>query len=94
MNDAAMNEAIEDRAGGIGGFSRAYLQRRYMVLFYSLLLTMVTVPASGVLGIDSAFIDLFLAANLLIAVIPLGTKRARHVLLFILMILWGAELAR
>jgi hypothetical protein len=85
MSDAAMNEAIEDRAGGIGGFSRAYLQRRYMVLFYSLLLTMVTVPASGVLGIDSAFIDLFLAANLLIAVIPLGTKRARHVLLFILL---------
>src|SRR6266478_5243765 len=76
MSDAAMNEAIEDRAGGIGGFSRAYIQRRYMVLFYSLLLTMVTVPASGVLGIDSAFIDLFLAANLLIAVVPLAPWEA------------------
>jgi hypothetical protein len=47
-----------------------------MYLFYSLLLTIVTVPACGALGIDPAFIDLFLAANLLIAVIPLGTKRA------------------
>jgi Ion channel len=85
-----MNEAIEDRAGGISG---TYLRRRYMVLFYSLLLTMVTVPASGILGINPAFIDLFLAANLLIAVIPLGTKRARRVLFFILMILWAARLA-
>ncbi len=71
-----------------------YLRRRYMVLFYSLLLTMVTVPASGVLGIDPVFIDLFLAANLLIAVIPLETRRARRVLFFILMILSAARIAR
>jgi len=45
-----MNEVIEDRAGGIGGRGGVYLRRRYMVLFYSLLLTMVAVPASGVLG--------------------------------------------
>ena len=88
-----MKEAIEDQFGGIGGLSRAHLRRRYMVLFYSLLLTMVAVPASGVLGIDPAFIELFLAANLLIAVIPLETKSARRVLLFILMILWAARLA-
>ena len=85
-----MSEATENRAGGIGG---TYLRRRYMFLFYSLLLTMVTVPTSGVLGIDPAFIDLFLAANLLIAVIPLGTKKARCVLLSILMVLWAARLA-
>jgi len=71
-----MNEAVENRAG-VGSLGRAYLLRRYMYLFYSLLLTMVTVPASGMLGINPAFIDLFLAANLLIAVIPLGTKIAR-----------------
>ncbi len=88
-----MNEAIEDRDGAIGGLGLGYLRRRYMFLFYSLLLTMVTVPASGVLGINPAFIDLFLAANLLIAVIPLGTKRARQVLLYILIILWAARLA-
>ncbi len=71
-----MNEAIEDQAAGISGLGGTYLRRRYMVLFYSLLLTMVTVPASGVLGIDSAFIDLFLAANLLIAVVPLAPWEA------------------
>ena len=88
-----MNEAILERAGGIGEIASAYLRRRYMFLFYSLLLTMVTVPTSGVLGIDPVFIDLFLAANLLIAVIPLGTKKARCVLLSILMVLWAARLA-
>ena len=87
-----MNETIEDRAGGIDGLSRA-LRRRYMILFYSLLLTMLTVPASGVVRIDPAFIELFLAANLLIAVMPLETKRARRILLFILMIVWAARLA-
>ena len=46
-----MNEAIENRAGGIGGRDGAYLRRRYMILFYSLLFTMVAVPASGVVGI-------------------------------------------
>src|SRR6266545_1577362 len=86
-----MSEATKNRSGGIGGM---YLRRRYMVLFYSLLLTMVTVPASGVLGIDPVFIDLFLAANLLIAVIPLETRRARRVLFFILMILSAARIAR
>ena len=39
-------------------FGGVYLQRRYMILFYSLLLTMVAVPASRVLGIDAAFIRL------------------------------------
>jgi hypothetical protein len=88
-----MNEAIEDRDVGTGGLAHAYLRRRYIFLFYSLLLTMVILPVWGVLGIDPAFIDLFLAANLLIAVIPLGTKRARRILLYILMILCGARLA-
>jgi voltage-gated potassium channel Kch len=87
-----MNEAIRAQASVIGGLSRA-LRRRYMVLFYSLLLTMLTVPASGVLRINPVFIELFLAANLLIAVMPLETKRARRILLFILMILWAARLA-
>jgi voltage-gated potassium channel Kch len=88
-----MNEAIEDQAHGIGGLGRAHLRRRYMILFYSLLLTMVAVPALGALGIDPGFIELFLAANLLIAVVPLGTKRAQRVLLFVLMILWAVRLA-
>jgi hypothetical protein len=74
-----MSETTENRAAVIGG---TYLRRRYMFLFYSLLLTMVTVPASGALGINPAFIDLFFAANLLIAVIPLGTKKARCILLW------------
>jgi voltage-gated potassium channel Kch len=88
-----MNEAIDDRAGGITELGRARRQRRYIVLFYSLLLTIVAVPALGVLGIDPGFVELFLAANLLIAVVPLETKRARRILLFVLVILWAARLS-
>jgi voltage-gated potassium channel Kch len=88
-----MNEAIVERAGGIGEIASAYLRRRYAILFYSLLVTMVAVPALGILGVDPAFIELFLGANLLVAVAPLGTRRARRVLLYVLMILWAARLA-
>jgi hypothetical protein len=88
-----MSEASENRAGDIGELGSAYLRRRYVILFYSLLLTMVAVPALGVLGVDPGFIELFLAANLLVAVVPLGTRRARRVLLYALMILWAARLA-
>jgi hypothetical protein len=88
-----MSEATENRAGDIGELGSAYLRRRYVILFYSLLLTMGAVPALGVLGVDPAFIELFLAANLLVAVVPLGTRRARRVLLYALMVLWAARLA-
>jgi hypothetical protein len=88
-----MNEGMEARAAGIGGLGGAYRRRRYMILFYSLLLTMVAIPASGILGIDPAFIEFFLAANLLAAVIPLGTRGARRALLFVLVALWAARLA-
>ena len=46
------------RSSSASVFGGVYLQRRYMILFYSLLLTMVAVPASGVLGIGAALIRL------------------------------------
>ena len=46
------------RSASASVFGGVYLQRRYLILFYSLLLTMVAVRASGVLGADAAFIRL------------------------------------
>lgn len=79
--------------GRIGEVGRAYLQRRFTILFYSLLLTVVAAPASGALGLDAGLLECFLAANLLIAVTSAGTERGWRVLLVTLAILWVARLA-
>jgi hypothetical protein len=78
-----MTLAIEDRTGAERVFGYAYLRRRYAVLFYTLLLTMVAVPLVAAFGLTGALIELFLAANLVAAVIPVSTGKDHPVLLFI-----------
>ena len=80
------------RASGIGGLGRACVQRRYAILFYSLLLTLVAAPMSGALGFNAYVIEAFLAANLLVAVTSVGTTRSVRILLVILAILWITRL--
>ena len=79
-----MNEAIDDRAGGIGALVRAYFQRRYTILFYSLLFTIAAAPLFASMGLGTDLIELFLAANLVAAVIPIGSRSGRRLLLGIL----------
>ena len=79
-----MNEAIEDQAHGIGGLRRAYFQRRYTILFYSLLLTIAAGPLFNSMGLGTDLIEFFLAINLLAAVIPIGSRSGRRLLLGIL----------
>ena len=79
-----MNEAMEDQAHGIGGLRRAYFQRRYTILFYSLLLTIAAGPLFTSMGLSTDLIEFFLAINLLAAVIPIGSRGGRRLLLGIL----------
>ena len=72
--------------------SDAYARRRFTILFYSLLLTLVVAPASGALGIDAGLLEFFLAVNLLIAVTSVGSKRSWRGLLLVVVILWVARL--
>jgi Ion channel len=81
---AAMSEVLASGVGGIGGFGRAYFRRRYTILFYSLLLTMVAAPLLASVGLGLNLIELFLATNLLAAVIPIGRRSGRRLLLVIL----------
>jgi hypothetical protein len=67
----------------------AYIRKRYAILFYLLLLTMVASPLLAALQWKSTFIELLLAATLLIAVLPVRTVRVR----WILWILIGLALA-
>jgi hypothetical protein len=69
------------------------LQRRYTVLFYSLLFTLAAGPVSAALGLGGGLIKLFLAANLLVAAIPVGKGRTRSLLIGGLIVLLAAPLA-
>jgi voltage-gated potassium channel len=50
--------------------SHAYSSRRYAILFYSLLATLAAGPLFDAVGLDADLLELFLAANVLLAVIP------------------------
>ena len=69
------------------------LRRRYTVLFYSLLFTLVAGPVSAALRFGGGLIDLFLAANLLMAVIPVAKGRTRSLLIGGVAVLLTARLA-
>lgn len=58
-------------------FWQSYGRRRYAVLFYSLLVMLIVLPAAGTLGLPQIAIKLLIAACLLAAVMPNASKRHR-----------------
>lgn len=62
------------------GWWRVYLQHRYAVLFYSLILTIVVAPILKAIGLDAHVIQLFLGLNLLASSLPLESRKGRWVL--------------
>jgi Ion channel len=83
-----MNDTGVVATGGLHVMRRAYLRRRYAILFYTLLLTIVAVPLVAAFELKPSLIDFFLAANLLAAVIPAGAGRGRYVLLTAVIFAW------
>lgn len=86
-----MSEAIGIRAPGLRALGNAYLCRRYAILFYTLLLTMVAVPLVAAFELAGALIEFFLAASLLAAVMPVSTGKGRRILLIIMIAVWLAR---
>jgi len=87
-----MNDTGVVAMGGLRVLGRAYLRRRYVILFYTLLLTMVAAPALAAFELKGSLIEFFLAANLLAAVIPVSEGRGRYVLLTVVTVAWLARL--
>ena len=83
-----MREAVEVGAGGLSALGLTYLCRRYTILFYTLLLTMVAVPLFAAFELTGALIDYLLAASLLAAVMPVDTARSRRVVLTVTALVW------
>ena len=76
---------------GAGGLRRAYLRQRYTILFYTLLLTMVAAPVLAAFELTGALIELFLAANLLAAVMPVSMGSYSGVLRTVTVVVWLAR---
>jgi len=86
-----MNQILSDRVANRGVLAHAYFGQRYAILFYTLLLTLVAAPLIAALEMSGTLIDLFLAANLLAAVMPVNSGLHRRVFLAAIVI---AGLAR
>src|SRR5262245_4683498 len=71
---------------GASGLWHTYLNWRYAILFYSLLLTLAEVPLRRALGFPTSLLELFLGINLLAAVIPIGSRKTRWILLPLLVV--------
>jgi voltage-gated potassium channel Kch len=88
-----MSEVSHVGAGSPRALGSAYRCRRYEILFYTLLLTMMAAPFVAALQLPGALLEFLLAANLLAAVMPVSTGRGRRVLLAILAVLMLARAA-
>lgn len=64
---------------------RVYLQHRYGVLFYSLLLTLVGQPILKALGFTGDLLQVFVGLNLLAAAAPLDSRKGRWILPVVLL---------
>ena len=71
-----MNATPAKRLGRDSAFWQTYDRNRYAVLFYSLLLMLVAMPAASALGLPTILIKLLLAACLLARGCPNPTKAA------------------
>ena len=73
------------------GLARTYLRRRHMILFYTLLLTLVAAPVISALKMSGALLESLLAASLLAAILPVSEVRSRPYLLLAMVVVWLAR---
>ena len=86
-----MSAVMEQRAETLHPLGRGYLSRRYTILFYTLLSTMVAAPVLTALEFSGALIDLLLAASLVAAVMPVRSGASRWTLLVLTVLTWLAR---
>jgi Ion channel len=77
--------------GSLGRPRSAYLRHRYMILFYMLLLTLVTTPVLSALKLSGTLMEALLAFSLIAAIMPVRGM-SRHAMLAVMMAVWLARL--
>ena len=88
-----MNDSGVVGIDGLRKLGRVYLRRRYAVLFYTLLLTMVVAPIFAAFELKGSLIEFFLAANLLAAVCLSARGSRRSFCSAVLTVTWLARSA-
>src|SRR5215469_7507843 len=91
MQQAARADAASGATGSLGGLVRAYLRRRYTILFYTLLLTLLSVPVLSALKLSGILLESLLAASLLTAILPVSEVRSRLFPLVTMALVWLAR---
>src|SRR6516225_10182647 len=69
-------------------FVSAYSRRRYTILFYTVLLTLLSAPVLSALKWSGNLLESFLAASLLAAILPISEVRSRPYLLLTMVVVW------
>jgi Ion channel len=77
--------------GVLSNLWRIYFSRRYTILFYTLLFTMVVSPVIAACGLSGTVIESLLAACLLAAVMPVDAGKNRSLLLAVMTVAWLAR---
>jgi Ion channel len=83
--------ALQSLLGVIRSLGQNYLSRRYTVLFYTLVFTLLASPVIAAFGLSGALIESFLAASLLAALTPVSEGKNRSLLLAVMIALWLAR---
>ena len=68
-----------------------YLKRRYTILFYTLVFTLLASPVAAASGLSGAVIESLLAVSLLAAVMPAAAGKTRSLVLTVMITLWLAR---
>lgn len=89
MNEQAPPPAPSPRPAGL---LAAYAEHRYAILFYSLLLTLVSAPLLAAFELEGDGLRLLVAANLVASVMGLKPGRSRSVLLLATAAALGSQL--
>jgi Ion channel len=82
---------MSGESASLYGLAPTYLRNRYRILFYAVLLTLVSVPILSAFKFNGVLIESFLAASLLAAIMPVSGVRNRPYLLLCMLAVWLAR---
>ena len=91
MQQTARADGASGATGSLGGLARAYLRRRYTILFYTLLLTLLSAPVLSALKLSGILLESLLAASLIAAILPVSEVRSRSFPLVAMALVWLAR---
>jgi len=79
---------MSGQGAGLHELAPKYLRNRYRILFYTVLLSLISAPILSALKFSGILIESFLAANLLAAIMPISGVRRRPYLMLGLLAIW------